>query len=452
MGSSLATLVYAFGIAGLFFLDRDKSVRTSKALWLPVIWLWINGSRAVGTWLNITPTSSTDLQLDGSPLDRVVFSVLLAAAIVVLVRRGRNANIFRRIGWPVLAYLAYCLVSCIWSDFPDVAAKRWIKAIGDLAMVLVIVTDGNPTGALKRVFSRVGFVLFPASVLLIKYFPQLGRSFDVWEGTPTNTGVTTNKNSLGVIVFVISLGALWSILTLLRSKNQPNRGRHLLAQATVLAFGIALLVMANSVTSRACFGLGAVLMLAASWPAMSRRPWAIHALVLMMVLTGILTTLFGVGSGIVHAMGRKADLTGRTDIWRVLIPMAPNPIVGAGFESFWLGPRVDKVWHAFEGNPLNEAHNGYIETYLNLGYLGVGLIVWILISGYRRAAATFRRDPLFGSLLLSYVATSVLYSVTEAGFRMLLPLWFFLLFAVVAASRSVSDSKDVTLPRFWPTD
>ncbi len=33
----------------------------------------------------------------------------------------------------------------------------------------------------------------------------------------------------------------------------------------------------------------------------------------------------------------------------------------------------------------NEAHNGYIEVYLNLGWLGLGLIALILGQGYRRA-------------------------------------------------------------------
>ena len=47
----LAFLICSTGIAGLFFLDRDKSVRTSKALWLPVIWLWIAASRPVSLWL-----------------------------------------------------------------------------------------------------------------------------------------------------------------------------------------------------------------------------------------------------------------------------------------------------------------------------------------------------------------------------------------------------------------
>src|SRR5207248_10500423 len=90
--------------------------------------------------------------------------------------------------WPILLYFLYCLVSVMWSDFPDISLKRWIKAIGDLVMMAIVVSDAQPSAALKRVFSRVGFLLLPTSIILIKYFNDLGRGYDPG-GAPMNTGV-----------------------------------------------------------------------------------------------------------------------------------------------------------------------------------------------------------------------------------------------------------------------
>ncbi len=324
-------------------------------------------------------------------------------------------------------------------DFPDLAFKRWVKAIGDLVMVLVVVTDADPVAALKRLFSRVGLILFPASVLLIRYYGDLGRGYDP-DGRPMNTGVTTNKNTLGVITFIIALGALWSFLTLLRAKGRHDRGRHLLAQGTLLAFGVALLALANSATSVACFALGTVLILATYLPWIRRRPGRVHALVLMILLVGGVTMLLGGQASVVHVLGRQTSLTGRTEIWAAVLPVVPNALVGAGFESFWLpGPRLEEVYSRLsQYMHVNEAHNGYIEVYLNLGWIGVGLIAIILISGYRGAVAAFRRNPTFGGLMLAYVAAAVIYSVSEAGFRMLNPIWLFLLLAVVG-SRGITS-------------
>ena len=118
-----------------------------------------------------------------------------------------------------------------------------------------------------------------------------------------------------------------------------------------------------------------------------------------------------------------------------VIPLASNPLVGAGFESFWLNPRVHgRLWEIIPGLPLNEAHDGYIEVYLNLGWVGVSLIVLVLADGYRRAVKVFRREPALGGLLLAYVLTAVTYNITEAGFRMLNPFWIFFLLAAIEAS------------------
>jgi exopolysaccharide production protein ExoQ len=427
----IATAILAAGVIGLFVLDRDETSRATKALWIPLIWLVIVGSRPVSAWLRLgQPMDSTDFYMgEGSPLDRDVFMALLAAGTVVLIARMRAVGTILRTNVPVVLFFAYCLLSVLWSDFPDIAIKRWTKAIGDLVMALVVVTDPDPVAALKRFFSRAGFLLLPASILFIRYFGQLGRGYDP-DGLPMNTGVTSNKNTLGVITFVVSLGALWQIVTLLDAGSQPNRGRRLLAQGTLLVFGVALLAMAHSATSAACFAMGAVLILVTNFPIIKRRPGAVHGLVVAIVLAAGFSMLSGDVASVTQAVGRQTNLTGRTDIWAAVLRVAPDPVVGTGFESFWLGPRVESVWRQLsQFMHVNEAHNGYIEVYLNLGWVGVCLIVLILVSGYRRAVAAFRCDPAIGSLMLAYVVAAAMYSITEAGFRLLNPIWIFLLLA-----------------------
>jgi len=440
MSPSVARAVYAAVIFTLFALDRDPRIRSSKALWLPVIWFCIIGSRPVSIWLGMGPVraDSASQLAEGSPFDAGVLGALLVAGIVVLNSRRNRTSATLKASWPIVIYFAYCLLSVLWSDFPDIAFKRWIKAIGDLVMVLVLVTDTEPVTALERLFSRAGFILIPTSVLLSKYFEALGRGYDP-VGNPVNTGVTTNKNILGVITMVISLGALWSFLNVLRAKREPIRVRQLLARGTLLAFGVAVLVMADSATSISCFFLGTVLILGTSLPPIRRRPGRVHALVGMVLLAAGFVMLFGGEAGVVHALGRQTNLTGRTDIWAAVLAVVPSPIVGAGFESFWLGPRVETVWRGLgQYMHVNEAHNGYIEVYLNLGWVGVGLIAIILISSYRNAVAAFRRHATYGSLMLAYVAAAAIYSISEAGFRSLHPMWFFLLLAVLGSHQIAS--------------
>jgi exopolysaccharide production protein ExoQ len=189
--------------------------------------------------------------------------------------------------------------------------------------------------------------------------------------------------------------------------------------------------------------LGACLLIVASIAFVGRHTWAVHAVVLTAVLIGADVMLLGGGRDLVHAMGRNSDL-GRTQLWQEVIPLAPNVLVGAGFESFWMGTRLTQIQAANPGNPLNEAHNGYIELYLNLGVVGLCLMALILVTGYGRAIHVFRNvDRSFGGLLVAYVVSGTIYSITEAGFRTMDPNWIFMLFAIISAS--VCSSKAAVL-------
>jgi len=439
MNPSLASLICAAGIAVLFYLDRDNSVRTSKALWLPVFYLWIAGSRSVSAWLGVAPANGSNVQLDGSPLDALVYGLLLAAAVVILMWRRKRTRTFLVANWPILIFFFYCLFSVAWAPFPDVAFKRWIKSIGDIVMVLVIATETEPTVAFRRIISRVGFLLLPASVLLIKYFNDLGRAYDP-SGGQMNTGVTTNKNLLGVVVLVVSIGALWNVRWLLTHKNAPNRGRRLLAQGILFAFGLVLLGMAHCATAVACFFLGGGLILATNLRVIRIRPARVHILCLAIILAGGVTLLSGGEGDVAQTLGRDSNLTGRTEIWAAVVSAVSNPIIGDGYESFWISPDEQKVSHSLKAKgwwhpeSLNEAHNGYIETYLNLGWIGVCLVSLVLITGYRRAAQALQRDPELGALSLAFVVIFAFYNISEAGFRMTGVPWIFLLLAVVSST------------------
>ena len=69
-----------------------------------------------------------------------------------------------------------------------------------------------------------------------------------------------------------------------------------------------------------------------------------RALFVLAVLGTAVTALFlDPGGGMVSALGKDPTLTGRTEIWGFVLGLHTNPLVGTGFESFWLGPRLTKM-------------------------------------------------------------------------------------------------------------
>ena len=454
MPPRIASIVFLLWMVGLFKLDRDQEAKTSKALWIPAIWMWIAGSRAVSEWCVAlgwaSPiTNVADVYIDGSPLDRNVLTVLLVLGLIVLVRRQRLGTLLSANG-PLVLFFLYAAISAIWSDFPDVTFKRWVKDLGDIVMVMVVVTDRDWYFAIKRFLVRPGFILIPLSVLLIKYYPDMGRAYNRWTYMASFTGVTTHKNLLGRVCLIFGIAFVWRFLVAYRDRTMMHRKRHLIAHGAALAMVVWLFAIANSVTAQSCFMLATCFLIAAGSRAFAEKRWVVHVLAAVLVAVPLATTLLGIGGGAIEEMGRDATLTGRTAIWQLVLKEAGNPVVGVGFESFWLGNRLEKIRDAHGG--LNESHNGYLEIYLTLGWIGVFLLAVLIITGYRNIIASMRHSPDIARLRMAYLIAALVLSFAEAGFRMLNISWITFLLAVVAIpedkSRETvhSDSTIAAIP------
>src|SRR5262245_8406235 len=207
--------------------DARRNPQASYALWLPVIWLFLVGSRFLSQWLTMMglPIGGAASIEDGSTFDALVFLALIGAGMLVLSRRNISATVFASGNVWLTLFLVYCFVSIVWSDFPLVALKRWIKILGHPVMALIILTEPNREEALRRVFTRTAALLMPFSILFIKYYPQYGRYFDSWTGIPSNRGVALSKNELGSLCLVFGLFFFWSLLTVRRRFALKERRR-----------------------------------------------------------------------------------------------------------------------------------------------------------------------------------------------------------------------------------
>jgi O-antigen ligase len=441
MTQLIGTIVCVASIAWLFFMDRDVGARPSKALWIPTAWLLINGSRAVSTWLHMTPAVSLAQQYtEGSPIDAVIYGILIAAGVLVLNFRPRQVKQFLRDNLPLLLFFSYCALSIAWSDHSFIAFKRWSKSVGDLVMVMVVLTDPYPLAAIKRLFTRAAFVLLPLSVLFIKCYPDLGSAYSPEDMTIMYFGVTTFKNLLGMISMVFGLASVWSFMGAYEVRGMPHRTRHLIAHGVIVGIAIWLIVTADSMTSLSCFVLAGSVMVLISQRWVTRWPSSVHLIVWTAVAIPLFALFIDTVGTLVHSLGRNTSLTGRTAIWKAVLSLHTNPLLGTGFESFWLGSRLESVWN-MSVKGIQEAHNGYIELYLNLGLVGLFLLGGLIVTGYRHAIVAFRRDPHDGRLRLAYLAAALIFSLTEAGFRMLGPIWFAFLLAIAGNSAGVRPNE-----------
>lgn len=425
-------LLLAFALA-FWLLARDTRVRPqlSHALWIPWLWLAVLGSKPVYTWFG-SQSASGNAQLEGNPVDRLTYLVLIIAGIIVVVRRRINwSDLIANNKWLFIFFLYLCL-STLWSEHPFVAFKRWIEDVGNVTMVLVILSERYPVEAVKAVYLRCAFLLVPLSIVFIKYFPDLGRAYDPWSGAVAYCGVSDNKNMLGSTLIIYGLVLFWETLDLRNDQLRVRKRWEMSSYLLLLAMVVWLFLKSNSETSLVSTLLGAAILLAVRLPAFGSRLSRIEYYVFGGALLFVLLNTLGIIAAFVHALGRNMTFTGRTDIWQRVLSVPINPLFGTGYYSFWLDPkRADQVSNGFWFQ-LNESHNGYIETYLNEGLIGVFLLAVLLIFAFRKIKFDLlNEDSRFNALRLAFLAIAVVYNFTEAAFDRLDFIWFAQLLATV---------------------
>jgi len=447
MSPAIALLVWFILLVALFRFDPAKGLKPSSALWVPLIWMFIVGTRLPAQWLSGQLGQASQALEEGNPLDRTVNMTLILLAIgIVLSRPVKWAGFFAR-NAPLIAFLSFALVSVCWSDFPSVALKRWFKDLGNYLVILVVLSDRQPLEATRTLLRRLCYLLIPLSIVLIKYFPDISRSYDSWTGSVQIVGPATGKNLLGVIALLSGLFFFWDTVARWSTRKERHARSIIVVNGAFMAMTIWVLNLASSRTAQVCLALGCLVIIAAHGKTFQHHPRFLQ----LMIPAGfclylILTLGFGMGGDLAEAVGKDPTLTDRTKIWAFVLSMQTDPILGTGYESFWLGPRLQSFWGGAGLGRINEAHNGYLEVYLQLGALGLVFLSGLLIASY--GTIWRRMKPLSGIASLSLAVWIVLlfYSWTEAGFRSNLIWLTFLLISITVPDRT--PIRATTAPHF----
>jgi O-antigen ligase len=420
----------------------------SYGLWVPLIWVGINASRPVAYWFasGTAAAASEDVDIsEGSFIDRNVYLFLIIAGLLVLIRRRIDWSSFLARGRWLWVFYAYLLLSTLWSDYTFISFKRWFKDAGDIVMILIILSEKDPVEAIRGIFIRCAYVLIPLSVLFIKWYPTIGRYLHKWTWTQGAGGVTNNKNSLGLLAMVSGLFLLWQMVDVYRIRRLKTAFSKFWPELLVLMMCVWILWRAESATATYSFILGTVVFfgmrLRLIQANFGKLGWCLSGVALLMLVFTVSTGFRGMIAGF---LGRDVTLTTRTEIWERALELKTNPLIGSGFNSTWLtheaAPMVEE-WH------LAHAHNGYLETYLNSGWIGICLLLAVLVSAGRNATSQLFGGSNVGYLFISLFLAGLIYNYTEVTFNreniMGMVLWLMSAYGLMAPAMSSEQAREV---------
>jgi len=313
-------------------------------------------------WLGLSYGSGAKGLEEGSPLDRTIFLLLTLVIFAMLVSRSFQWHKFIAQNSALTFFLAFALLSVAWSDFPLATFKKWFRDVGIFMAALVVLSDPRPLEAVRTVLRRLFYLLIPLSIVLVKYYPGLGKTFSDW-GSQEYTGVSTSKNMLGAVCLVSGIFFVWDTITRWHERKKVRVKRVILVNIAFICMTFWLLNLSESKTATLCLGIGCLIIAAAHSKFGRRRPRWIKTLAPASFLLYLILTLgFGMGAQLSQAVGRSGNMSDRTHIWEAALSVPINPLLGTGYQSFWLAPeRVQRVWARLDGDTVLAANDGYIQ-------------------------------------------------------------------------------------------
>ncbi len=347
--------------------------------------------------LNTAFQSNPLLALITSAMWLLIAALMFGRVRLALRRLLRHRSILM---WAVLAP-----VSALWSQVPDLSARRGLF----LAMAFVFawfIVDFYTPREQARILVAVGILVGVASLLMALALPEYGiASGGEWKG------VFGQKNRLGLSIFY-----LFSSLPF----RAYATNRKILRVALEAVLPLGLILMSQSKTSLI---LTAVLIgVRVLGPHIARRrrdqlPFLIFTGVIGLPLLAIAAS--AAQAFLLGLIGRDPTLTGRTEHWSLLLTfVARHPLLGYGYEGFWIGAGdsldVVRSLHAV----MTGSDSAFVDTMLEFGLLGLVLLIAVFAGAVRDIIKLGRMasPPLLGYWYAGVILATIVGSVTEILF------------------------------------
>ena len=379
--------------------------------------------------------SSTEAVANGvaRPENRVIWPIMaLISAVLVMQNRSRLA----KLSWPpniifFIAYLAFAGASILWAFKPEIAFTRFVQQLMIvISIILPALLASSSSDMIRGLFLcfalasilNVLFVAAGTATIVINAGPH--GSYRDYLGSP---GYFSFKNYLGECAAVAFLLSVHEMLY--------RRWRRVFGIiGTVIA--IYLVFASNSKTA---FGLALICPVLSIISLKIRKTSRISLAFIFLCIPLsyiLLSTVFPHYNLnlLSYKLYGDGTFSGRAIIWNfVQQEIDHRPLLGWGYESFWLVPGSPAIAEAPGWvKEMPNGHNGYYDTMLDLGYLGFAFLLAFILATLHGIGRVADRDPLRAWLILSLALFVICYNFLERlwmhGFEF---LW--VVFVIVAA-------------------
>ncbi len=328
---------------------------------------------------------------------------------------------------PSLALLG--VLSIAWSQFPFDTFKASGYLVASTLLALYLSIRFGAIGQMKLMYI-LGWICLVSSIVLSSLFPRWG--LDIQLGVYAWRGMYAYKNACAMpTVFLLSV-VFYMPLT------------SLLAKALRAVYVLLSFLLIYMTQSRTGWILLAFLLI---YVAASKAIQKIHkkeryvAIAMGAVVTAPIGALLVVYSNqIFYLLGKDPGMTGRTAIWAaVIVSSMKRPLLGFGYNAFFHGSEGESTnVVALTGWNVSASHNGFMDVWVTLGAIGLGLLLYSFFKALKDALICVRgQESAYLSWYGCIAFLMVIVNLDEAA--MMLPadlIWVLYIVACVGLSQS----------------
>lgn len=383
---------------------------------------WWGWGAIVGVLLVLGTFELVRARLELRRLPLLLFASLGVMALSVAWSAYRFESVLGVIGTLVTTVFAVFLASCLtWPEIVD-ALARALRAALALSLLFELIV---------AVFVRDKVLPFFVDYSDLEKIPNAFYwSRDVLFEGGRIQGIVGNANILAMI----------ALLALIAGTAKIIGGRGSTASFigwSVLAVGI--LVLTRSTTVLLAGAAVAIVSLLAWFARRGSGRRRVATAITLLAGAGLVATFAVAFRGPLLALaGRSADLTNRLDIWAAVTDLATQrPLAGWGWISYWapwVAPFDDLA--VIRGVTYLQAHNAWLDVYLQLGVIGLVVIGLFVLTTLLRSWV-YAMDGPRGHALVPLALLSALLVQSLAESRLLIEIGWALL--VIVSIRTATN-------------
>jgi exopolysaccharide production protein ExoQ len=367
--------------------------------------------------------------------NQIFWPPVTAFALGCLALRKRS-----RLTWPphiiwLAAYLALAGASTLWAFKPEISFTRFVAAMMlHISIILPAMLAVRTVDMMRGVFFCFVFGSILNAVLILG-----GYSIESMPGWWLANPPSGKIGYPGYFSFKGELGefAAFALLLSLYESFRPGWRRAL--GLIIVVISCYLILVSESKGSLGCAILAAILATLVLFIGKKMRVSPPILLLPLLICYYVLSHFVGnlVNRISWHIYGNYT-LSARTLIWDfVNFEIAKRPLLGWGYRSFWLvgpdSPSIVDGWGWIRTMP--SAHNGYLDTILDTGHIGLVLFLVFIFATLHAIGRVADRDPARAWILLSIAFFVILQNFLESGWMHGDELWLMFVIVVAEAGR-----------------